>query len=214
MKRIHKERDRLLRRIARVAGLVGSGGALACLLWPGAATPGELVVGIVLCLAMSGLIVLHTSRGAVLPAIGVVVVAIGLIAILGTASVVDPPTATAMSAIGGLASASVAIPLVVRRRGKLLVAGLLAAMLAATWVVAVWGHDLRAPAAVTAAGWIACAVVGDFVDNYQLLVHPIVLGRGLPLFDGLAAERPLRRVQARSFPSGIVYLEYDRDRGA
>ncbi|HEU0183092.1 MAG TPA: ATP-binding protein [Agromyces mariniharenae] len=165
MKRIHKERDRLLRRLARVAGLVGSGGALACLLWPGALTPGEIVVGVVLCLAMAVLVALHTSRGAMLPALGVVAAAIGLIAILGTASVLDPPTVTAMCIVGGVASASVAIPLVVRRRGALLVAGLLAAVLATTWIVSAWGHDLRAPAVASAAGWGACAVIGAWIDR-------------------------------------------------
>ncbi|TYL52451.1 ATP-binding protein [Agromyces mariniharenae] len=165
MKRIHKERDRLLRRLARVAGLVGSGGALACLLWPGAATSGELVVGVVLCLAMAVLVALHTSRGAVLPALGVVAATIVLIALLGAASVLDPPTVTAMCIIGGVASASVAIPLVVRRRGVLLVAGLLASVLATTWIASAWGHDLRAPAVATAAGWGACAVIGAWIDR-------------------------------------------------
>jgi signal transduction histidine kinase len=165
VKRIHKERDRLLRRLARVAGLVGSGGALACLLWPGAATTGELVVGVVLCIAMALLVILHTARGALLPGLGVVAVAIGLIAILGTASVLDPPTATAMCVLGGVASASVAIPLVVRPRGGLLVAGMLGAVLAGTWIVAAWGHDLRAPAVAIAAGWGACAVIGAWIDR-------------------------------------------------
>ena len=39
MKRIHKERDRLLRRLARVAGIVGTASALVCLLIPGAVSP-------------------------------------------------------------------------------------------------------------------------------------------------------------------------------
>jgi signal transduction histidine kinase len=165
VKRIHKERDRLLRRLARVAGLVGSGGALVCLLWPGATTSGELVVGVVLCVALTLLVALHTARGAVLPALGVVAVAIGLIAILGTGSVLDAPTVTAMCVLGGVASASVAITLVVRQRGGLLVTGLLAAVLAAMWIVAAWGHDLRAPAVATAAGWGACAVLGAWIDR-------------------------------------------------
>ena len=165
MKRIHKERDRLLRRLARVAELVGSGAALACLLWPGAATPGELVVGVVLCLAMAVLVALHTSRGAVLPALGVVAAAIGLIAILGTASVLDPPTLTAMCIVGGVASASVAIPLVVRRRGGRLVAGRRAAGRATTRLVSARGPPPRAPAIATAAGWGACAVIGAWIDR-------------------------------------------------
>lgn len=165
VKRIHKERDRLLRRLARVAGLVGTGGALVCLLLPGAASPAELAVGSVLCVLAAVLIGLHTARGAILPALGLVAVSIALIGMLGTGSVLDPATTTAMCAIGGVASAAVAIPLVVRPRGGLLVAGLLAAVLAAVWIVSAWGHDLRAVAVVTATGWTACAALGASIDR-------------------------------------------------
>jgi dihydrofolate reductase len=54
----------------------------------------------------------------------------------------------------------------------------------------------------------------DLVDEYHLLVHPIVLGRGLPLFSRVQAERPLVLESARSLPSGVVSLRYRRDRGA
>jgi signal transduction histidine kinase len=165
VKRIHKERDRLLRRLARVAGLVGTGGALACLLVPGAASPAELAVGTVLCVAIGVLVVLHSARGALLPALGVVAGSIAFIVVLSSARVLDPATTTAMCAIGGVASAAVALPLVVRHRGGLLVAGLLSVMLAAIWIVASWGHDLRAPAVVTTAGWFACAALGSWIDR-------------------------------------------------
>jgi dihydrofolate reductase len=54
----------------------------------------------------------------------------------------------------------------------------------------------------------------DLVDEYRLLVHPIVLGRGIPLFSGVQAERPLALDSARSLPSGVVSLRYRRDRSA
>lgn len=54
----------------------------------------------------------------------------------------------------------------------------------------------------------------DLVDEYHLLVHPIVLGRGIPLFSGVQAERPLALESARSLPSGVVSLRYRRERGA
>ena len=165
MKRIHKERDRLLRRLARVAGLVGSASAFACLLPPGAASPVELAFGTILSVLVAVLVVLHTSRGAVLPALGVVAGTIAFVMLLGGASVLDPATITAMAAAGGIASASVALPLVVRRYGRRLVAALLAAVLVSTWIVASWGHDMRAVAIVTAVGWAVCAVLGVWMDR-------------------------------------------------
>jgi len=165
VKRIHKDRDRLLRRLARVAGIVGSASALACLLVPGAASPPELAVGTVLCLLTGVLVALHTSRGALLPALGVVAATILLFVLLGAASVLDPATTMAMAVAGGAASASVAIPLVVRPRGRLLVTALAASVLTTTWIVASLGHDLRAVAAATAAGWGACAVLGAWIDR-------------------------------------------------
>jgi dihydrofolate reductase len=52
----------------------------------------------------------------------------------------------------------------------------------------------------------------DLVDEYRLMVHPIVLGRGIPLFKDAGAERALKLREARTFPSGVVLLRYERDR--
>lgn len=165
MKRIHKERDRLLRRLARVTGLVGAASALVCLVVPGATTPAELAITVILSIAMAALVGVHTLRGAVLPALGVVAAAIALIIVLGTASLLDPATTTAMALTGGMTSASVAIPLVVRDRGTLLVGGLLAAVFVTIWIVSAWGHDLRAVAVGTIAGWAACMAIGSWVNR-------------------------------------------------
>lgn len=42
------------------------------------------------------------------------------------------------------------------------------------------------------------------------MVHPIVLGRGLPLFDGVTREQPLKLVRTETFDSGVVLLQYER----
>ena len=46
------------------------------------------------------------------------------------------------------------------------------------------------------------------IDEYQLLVHPIVLGSGKPLFAGIAKPAHLRLLQTKSFQSGVIGLYY------
>ena len=48
------------------------------------------------------------------------------------------------------------------------------------------------------------------IDEYQLLVHPVVLGGGLPLFKGVADKQRLKLVSAKPFSSGVVLLTYRR----
>lgn len=46
------------------------------------------------------------------------------------------------------------------------------------------------------------------VDEYRLLVHPVALGRGLPLFSGLSSPLDLQLVEAQAFPRGAVAHVY------
>ncbi|WP_136708651.1 ATP-binding protein [Agromyces sp. H66] len=165
MKRIHKERDRLLRRLARVTGFVGATSAFVCLLVPGSATPVEFIVAALTSVAIVALVGVHSARGLLLPALGAVAGAIVLVVALGTASVLDPATVTSMAITGGVTSASVAMSLIVRPRGPILVAGLLAAVLISVWIVSARGHDLRAVAVVTVAGWAVCMTLGAWIDR-------------------------------------------------
>lgn len=165
MKRIHKERDRLLRRLARATGFVGAMSAFACLLVPGSATAVEFIVATLTSAAIVALVGIHSTRGQLLPALGVVIGAILLLVVLGTASVLDAATVTSMAITGGVTSASVAISLIVRPRGPLLVGGLVVAVLVAVWIVSATGHDLRAVAVVTVAGWAACMTLGAWIDR-------------------------------------------------
>jgi dihydrofolate reductase len=54
----------------------------------------------------------------------------------------------------------------------------------------------------------------DLVDEYRLMLHPILLGKGLPLFGGALPELPLRLLTAKTFSSGVVLLRYARDRAS
>jgi signal transduction histidine kinase len=166
VKRIHKERDRLLRRLARMSGLVGAASALVCLMVPGAVRPIGLAIGALLSIAVGALVGLHSARGALVPALGVVAGAMAFIVTVGLSPTVDAATITAMAVSGGVTSAAVAISLVVRPKGLLLVTGLAAAVIVTIWVTAaIGGMDLRAVAVATVAGWAACVVLGIWTDR-------------------------------------------------
>ena len=51
-------------------------------------------------------------------------------------------------------------------------------------------------------------VASGAVDQYVLLVHPVALGKGLPLFTGLPAPKILKLVSATTFPRGAVAQIY------
>ncbi len=54
----------------------------------------------------------------------------------------------------------------------------------------------------------------DLVDEYRLYVHPIILGRGKPLFPGSDARTALRLLETRTFGNGVILLRHAVSRGA
>jgi dihydrofolate reductase len=48
------------------------------------------------------------------------------------------------------------------------------------------------------------------IDEYRLVVHPVILGAGLPFFPELDAPVGLRLIETRQFASGAMYLGYVR----
>jgi dihydrofolate reductase len=50
----------------------------------------------------------------------------------------------------------------------------------------------------------------DLVDEYRLYVHPVLIGRGKPLFQASDAKTNLRLAETRTFGNGVVLLRYER----
>ena len=68
------------------------------------------------------------------------------------------------------------------------------------------GNDLSLGGPDLAASFMRLGLI----DEYRLLVHPVVLGRGTPFFPPLDTTINLRLIETRTFGSGVVYLRYQR----
>jgi signal transduction histidine kinase len=160
MRRIDKERDRLLRRLARAGSLTGAVLALVCLLVPGAVDPDRFALAVLVDLALIGLVVLATARGATLPILGVIAASVVLLLVIGLDPTIDPAAETAMAITGALTAASIAIPSIVRPNGVALV--VISGLAVVTAVVASWfaGADLGTVLVASIAGWVASTATG------------------------------------------------------
>lgn len=50
----------------------------------------------------------------------------------------------------------------------------------------------------------------DVWDGLDLLVHPLVIGQGKPLFASLSTKVPLRLVASKAYANGMVNLRYEK----
>lgn len=64
--------------------------------------------------------------------------------------------------------------------------------------------DLEIGGPTLAAGFIRRGLV----DEYSLVVHPVILGGGTPCFPDLERPAGLRLLETRTFSSGVVYLGF------
>jgi dihydrofolate reductase len=63
--------------------------------------------------------------------------------------------------------------------------------------IAIGGADLAAQAAAS-----------DLIDEYQVMIYPVLVGGGTPFFPRDERRVDLELVETRSFGSGVVYLRY------
>ena len=51
--------------------------------------------------------------------------------------------------------------------------------------------------------------LADVIDEYQMIVDPVALGKGRTMFDGISETLNLRLTKTRTFGNGKVYLCYE-----
>jgi dihydrofolate reductase len=49
----------------------------------------------------------------------------------------------------------------------------------------------------------------NLIDEYQLCIHPVVAGNGLPLFEGINDKRVLKLIKTKTFSGGAVLLYFE-----
>lgn len=50
----------------------------------------------------------------------------------------------------------------------------------------------------------------DLIDEFRIYVHPVLIGRGKPLFSSPDTKMVLRLVETRAFGNGVILLRYLR----
>jgi dihydrofolate reductase len=63
---------------------------------------------------------------------------------------------------------------------------------------------------VGGAGLAASLIKLDLIDEFRMLVRPVLVGRGTPYFPPLDQQVALELLETRTFSSGVTYLRYRR----
>ena len=50
----------------------------------------------------------------------------------------------------------------------------------------------------------------NLIDEYQICVHPVIAGSGLPLFKNISEKLTLKLIKTKTFSGGAVILYYER----
>lgn len=193
MKRVLKERDRLLRRLTGIIGIPGALFIAACTLVPVGLPVAASIWCLVLALLAAGLLGLYTARGEAVFAVLAVGAAIGVSLVAGAqgpaGTALEPLAATVVGVAGGVVAASVAVPFVVQS-GILPVGSLAVATLAATAAPLLRGRAIGEVLLVVLICWIALALLGRFLEAaaHRATAHIAEVGRA-HLAERHASER-------------------------
>jgi len=61
---------------------------------------------------------------------------------------------------------------------------------------------------VGGSSFVSSLIKQGLIDEFHLFVNPVVIGKGIPIFDQLENFRQLKLNQSITYNSGIVLLNY------
>jgi signal transduction histidine kinase len=197
MQRIVKERDRLLRRAARLTGLAGSAAVLLTMLVPGGLSLTCLARCLPFLLLMVGSQYLLGRSGRMRWAVLIVLCGIGIILLVGLSG--QRPAGlnlVEVTVIGGVAAGAiscVALVLVVTVTRLIVLLGSFGATLAAILVATRATEDSVVPLALAISGWFSISLVGWWVAQSV----PKVMQRIAAIGRAHLAERHASELEAQ-----------------
>jgi len=62
------------------------------------------------------------------------------------------------------------------------------------------------------ASLVASFIQHNLIDEYNLFVNPVILGKGMPIFSELDSRLNLKLINSQSFSCGIVAVRYEPNR--
>ena len=68
--------------------------------------------------------------------------------------------------------------------------------------------------AIGGAGFMRSLIETGLIDEFQMIIHPVALGSGYPIFSDLSTPLHLKLVDVKSFPGGIVVHIYHPAKGS
>ena len=70
--------------------------------------------------------------------------------------------------------------------------------------------EAGSPIFIGSPGLIAQALEQNLVDELQIMVHPVIAGKGLVLFKNISDQIHLKLIQTKTFTCGAVVLYYEK----
>ena len=70
------------------------------------------------------------------------------------------------------------------------------------------GEQGKPIVAIGGAGFMQNLIATGLIDEYVLATHPVILGAGLPIFNGLSNPLYLKLVDVKVFPKGTIARTY------
>lgn len=59
------------------------------------------------------------------------------------------------------------------------------------------------------ASFISSLIQGGYIDEFHLLINPVVLGKGLPIFNRLPSPKAMQLTKTKTYSCGVTLMQYE-----